>query len=104
MRYFVFLLLALIASLGQAQAGNNPFETKPDFLPVDKAFTFTSERLESGETQLYWQITDGYYLYQKRLKFDGLPVAQHPELPQGEDHSDESVSYTHLTLPTNREV
>ena len=63
---------------------NNPFETKPDFLPVGKAFIFTSERLESGETQLYWQIADGYYLYQKRLKFDGLPAEQKPALPQGE--------------------
>lgn len=77
----------LISSL--AQAGNNPFESKPEFLPVDKAFVLTSERLESGETQLFWQITDGYYLYQKRLKFDGLTADQQPSLPVGESHSDE---------------
>ncbi len=74
---FVFFLW-LFTCLVQAAPGTNPFDTKPEFLPVDKAFTYTSERLESGETQLYWQITDGYYLYQKRLKFDGLPVEQHP--------------------------
>ncbi|MEG2041661.1 MAG: protein-disulfide reductase DsbD family protein, partial [Hafnia sp.] len=84
----LFLLIALLFS-GLTQAGSNPFETKPDFLPVGKAFVFTSERLESGETQLFWQIADGYYLYQKRLKFDGLPVDQHPALPEGEFHSDE---------------
>ena len=84
----LFLFLVLLIS-GVAQAGTNPFETKPDFLPVEKAFVFTSERLESGETQLYWQIADGYYLYQKRLKFDGLPAEQHPVLPEGEAHSDE---------------
>ena len=84
----LFLLFTLLIA-GLAQAATNPFDTKPEFLPVDKAFTFTSERLESGETQLYWQITDGYYLYQKRLKFDGLPVGQHPALPEGETHSDE---------------
>ena len=84
----LFLLVALLFS-GLTQAGGNPFETKPDFLPVDKAFVFTSERLESGETQLFWQIADGYYLYQKRLKFDGLAVEQHPALPEGEAHSDE---------------
>ncbi|BAQ75963.1 thiol:disulfide interchange protein DsbD [Pseudomonas sp. Os17] len=72
-----------------AEAGNNPFEVKPDFLPVDKAFTFTSERLPSGETQLFWQIADGYYLYQKRLKFDGLAQDHQPALPDGEHHSDE---------------
>ncbi|KAA0984289.1 protein-disulfide reductase DsbD [Pseudomonas sp. ANT_J28] len=89
MRYVLLLLLTLFASLGQAQAGSNAFETKPDFLPVSKAFSFTSERLASGETQLFWQIADGYYLYQKRLKFDGLPPEQQPVLPEGEAHSDE---------------
>lgn len=84
----LFLLFALLIS-GLAQAGINPFETKPDFLPVGKAFIFTSERLETGETQLYWQIADGYYLYQQRLKFDGLAPEHKPALPEGEAHSDE---------------
>ncbi|MCU0071659.1 protein-disulfide reductase DsbD [Pseudomonas koreensis] len=87
MRHF-FLLFALLFS-GLTQAGNDPFATKPEFLPVDKAFVLTSERLESGETQLFWQIADGYYLYQKRLKFDGLAVQNVPALPEGESHSDE---------------
>lgn len=86
MRHLFTFLLVLFAGLAQASP-SNPFETKPDFLPVGKAFTFTSERLESGETQLYWQIADGYYLYQQRMKFDGL--AEKPTLPQGEAHSDE---------------
>ncbi|MDT9674481.1 protein-disulfide reductase DsbD [Pseudomonas sp. JV414] len=84
----LFLFFVLLIS-GVAQAGTNPFETKPEFLPVEKAFIFTSERLESGETQLYWQIADNYYLYQKRLKFDGLAPEQMPVLPEGESHSDE---------------
>ena len=84
----IFLLFALLIS-GLAQAGNDPFATKPEFLPVDKAFVLTSERLDSGETQLFWQITDGYYLYQKRLKFDGLAAENAPALPEGESHSDE---------------
>jgi len=82
------LLFALLIS-GLAQAGNDPFATKPEFLPVDKAFVLTSERLDSGETQLFWQISDGYYLYQKRLKFDGLAAENAPALPEGESHSDE---------------
>lgn len=86
MRHLFTFLLVLFAGFAQAAPGN-PFETKPDFLPVGKAFTFTSERLESGETQLYWQIADGYYLYKQRMKFDGL--AEQPVLPQGEAHSDE---------------
>ncbi|MGF6209828.1 protein-disulfide reductase DsbD [Pseudomonas frederiksbergensis] len=87
MRQLLFLFALLISGL--AQAGTNPFETKPDFLPVEQAFVFTSERLESGETQLFWQIADGYYLYQKRLKFDGLAPEHTPVLPEGESHSDE---------------
>lgn len=87
MRRLLILLFMLFTTL--AEAGNNPFEVKPDFLPVDKAFTFTSERLPSGETQLFWQIADGYYLYQKRLKFDGLAQEHQPALPDGEHHSDE---------------
>lgn len=84
----IFLLFALLIS-GLAQAGNDPFASKPEFLPVDKAFVLTSERLDSGETQLFWQIADGYYLYQKRLKFDGLAAENAPVLPEGESHSDE---------------
>ncbi|WP_409303307.1 protein-disulfide reductase DsbD domain-containing protein, partial [Pseudomonas sp. KCJK8993] len=87
MRRLFILLFMLFTTL--AQAGNNPFEVKPDFLPVGQAFVFSSERLPSGETQLFWQIADGYYLYQKRLKFDGLPPEQQPSLPAGEAHSDE---------------
>ncbi|MGE7962729.1 protein-disulfide reductase DsbD [Pseudomonas sp. NPDC089918] len=89
MRGFLVFLLWLFASLAQAQPGNNPFDRKPDFLPIEKAFIFTSERLASGETQLFWQIANGYYLYQKRLKFDDLPAQYKPVLPEGETHSDE---------------
>ena len=79
MRHLFIFLLVLFTGLAQAAPGNNPFETKAEFLPVGKAFTFTSERLASGETQLYWQIADGYYLYQQRMKFEGL--AEQPVLP-----------------------
>ena len=87
MRHF-FLLFVLLMS-GLAQAGTDPFAPKTEFLPVDKAFVLTSERLESGETQLFWQIAEGYYLYQKRMKFDGLAAQNMPALPEGESHSDE---------------
>lgn len=87
MRHFLLFFALLISSL--AQAGNDPFASKPEFLPVDKAFVLTSQRLDSGETQLFWQIADGYYLYQKRLKFDGLTTQNIPALPEGEPHSDE---------------
>ena len=56
---------------------------------MEKAFRFTWERLDDGQVQLRWQIAPGYYLYQKRLRFDGLDPALQPQLPPGESHSDE---------------
>ena len=70
-RLFIFLFL-LLTGFSQAQASNDPFAQKVDFLPVAKAFAFSSEALPSGETRLSWQIANNYYLYQKRFKFDGL--------------------------------
>ncbi|MGY2235754.1 protein-disulfide reductase DsbD [Pseudomonas gingeri] len=88
MRWLFTLVFLLFAGL--AQAGNDPFAVKkPDFPPAGKVFIFSSEKLDSGQTRLYWQIADGYYLYQKRLKFDGLDPAQRPALPEAQSHSDE---------------
>ncbi|NIF18296.1 protein-disulfide reductase DsbD [Pantoea sp. Cy-639] len=85
MRVLLLFLTFLLA--GPLQA--NPFAVKPDFLPVDQAFVLTHERLPDGQMRLHFQIQDGYYLYQKRLKFDGLPVDQQPALPQAQNHHDE---------------
>ncbi|MFB4393663.1 MULTISPECIES: protein-disulfide reductase DsbD [unclassified Pseudomonas] len=85
MRIFLLLLTFLLA--GPLQA--NPFTPKSDFLPVDQAFVLTQDRLPSGQMRLYFQIKDGYYLYQKRLKFDGIPAALHPQLPAALNHHDE---------------
>ena len=94
-RLIVFFFL-LLTGLSQAYASDNPFEQKADFLPANKAFVFTSEPLPSGETRLHWQITDQYYLYKKRFKFEGLDPAQTPELPQGQEHSDEFFGATQV--------
>lgn len=88
MRRLWVLALLLLPLLANALPGGDLFK-KPDFLPVGQAFMFSSQRLESGETRVYWQIADGYYLYQKRLKFDGLSAGQQPPLPAGEQHNDE---------------
>ncbi|WP_295482177.1 protein-disulfide reductase DsbD [uncultured Pseudomonas sp.] len=85
MRVLLLLLTFLLA--GPLQA--NPFAPKSDFLPVDQAFVLTHDRLPSGQTRLYFQIKDGYYLYQKRLKFDGIAPGQQPQLPQALNHHDE---------------
>uniref|UniRef100_UPI0021C822D9 protein-disulfide reductase DsbD domain-containing protein n=1 Tax=Pseudomonas aeruginosa TaxID=287 RepID=UPI0021C822D9 len=93
MRVLILLLMLLLPGLSQAQPGDDLFAprgaTQTDFLPVEKAFRFTWERLDDGQVQLRWQIAPGYYLYQKRLRFDGLDPDLQPQLPPGESHSDE---------------
>ncbi|MFF7860538.1 protein-disulfide reductase DsbD [Pseudomonas monteilii] len=104
MRVFLLFLTLLLA--GPLQA--NPFNVKPDFLPVNQAFVLTHDRQADGQMRLYFQIKPGYYLYQKRLKFDGLPADQHPQLPPALNHHDEffgdSAVYRdqlELLLPAN---
>ncbi|MDF0734269.1 protein-disulfide reductase DsbD [Pseudomonas entomophila] len=104
MRVLLLFLTFLLA--GPLQA--NPFATKPDFLPVNQAFVLSHDRLPDGQMRLYFQIKDGYYLYQKRLKFDGIPAEQQPRLPAAESHHDEffgdSAVYRtelELLLPAN---
>ncbi|MFK0094351.1 protein-disulfide reductase DsbD [Pseudomonas sp. NPDC090592] len=104
MRVLLLFLTLLLA--GPLQA--NPFDVKPDFLPVEQAFVLTHDRQADGQMRLYFQIKPGYYLYQKRLKFDGLPPEQHPQLPAALNHHDEffgdSAVYRdqlELLLPAN---
>ena len=104
MRVLLLFLTLLLA--GPLQA--NPFEVKPDFLPVNQAFVLSHDRQADGQMRLYFQIKPGYYLYQKRLKFDGLPAEQHPPLPPALNHHDEffgdSAVYRdqlELLLPAN---
>jgi len=85
MRILLLFLTFLLA--GPLKA--NPFDAKPDFLPVDQAFVLTHDRQADGQMRLYFQIKQGYYLYQKRLKFDGLPAEQQPQLPPALNHHDE---------------
>jgi len=85
MRILLLFLTFLLA--GPLQA--NPFDAKPDFLPVNQAFVLTHDRQADGQMRLYFQIKQGYYLYQKRLKFDGLPAEQQPPLPPALNHHDE---------------
>ncbi|MDT8924255.1 protein-disulfide reductase DsbD [Pseudomonas taiwanensis] len=84
MRVLLLFLTFLLA--GPLQA--NPFDVKPDFLPVDQAFVLTQDRQADGQMRLFFQIKQGYYLYQKRLKFDGLAADQHPQLPPALNHHD----------------
>ncbi|AIR91415.1 protein-disulfide reductase DsbD [Pseudomonas cremoricolorata] len=85
MRVLLLLFSLLLSPLLSA----NPFAAKADFLPVDQAFRVSHERLEDGQLRIDVQIQPGYYLYQKRLKFDGLSAEQQPVLPTPLNHHDE---------------
>ncbi|MBT9529933.1 MAG: thiol:disulfide interchange protein, partial [Pseudomonas sp.] len=67
-------------------AGNSQ---QADFLPAEQAFDISVEPQANGETLLRWDIAPGYYLYQHRLQFSGLPAGVKPELPPGLPYNDE---------------
>jgi thiol:disulfide interchange protein DsbD len=101
MRFLLAGLLLLLASLGQAQGlpagdrgGFGSALTEPQFLPVEEAYQLEIEILERGDLRLYWQIAEGYYLYQHRFNFtledhNGQTVALDLELPPALERSDE---------------
>ena len=68
----------------------SPFDgpVEEEFLPVEEAYILEVEPAGDG-LRLYWQIADGYYLYQHRFKFaletDSGPVPVDVSLPAGLD-------------------
>lgn len=60
-----------------------------EFLTVEQAFELSVEPQANGDTLLRWDIAPGYYLYQHRMQFSGLPAGVEPELPPGLAYSDE---------------
>lgn len=61
------IMITLAASLSlNALAASSAQEE--EFLPPEQAFRFSYEQLGDGAVKLHWDIADGYYLYQKRLK------------------------------------
>jgi len=89
MRILVLLLFLLAPGLALPAGGLFGGGSQDDFLPVEEAFALTVSPQENGATLLYWRIAPGYYLYQQRLQFDGLPPERQPQLPEGEPYSDE---------------
>lgn len=89
MRILVLLLFLLAPGLAASAGGLFGGGSQVDFLPVDEAFSLTVSPQENGATMLHWRIAPGYYLYQQRLQFDGLPPERQPLLPKGEPYSDE---------------
>ncbi len=98
MRALIATLLLLCSTLGQA-SGLGPANTGfgqvsgPEFLPVEEAYVLAAESGEPDGLRLYWQIADGYYLYQHAFKFSLVDsagdVATTPAFPPAIERSDE---------------
>ena len=63
------LLLFSLSPTGQAQNSlAAALQAQSEFLPVREAYRLDGALLGDGRLRLYWQITDGYYLYQHAFK------------------------------------
>lgn len=87
------IVLFLACCLWLVQLANaSPFtlgQKQAEFLPVDQAFSLHVERADTGAAVLRWDIAPGYYLYQERLRFVGLPAGSEPVLPSGQPYHDD---------------
>jgi thiol:disulfide interchange protein DsbD len=87
---------AAAQSLPGGNATRSPFGASnlqgPGFLPVEEAYQLAID-VTPDSLRLYWQIADGYYLYQHAfdiaLRSGDKPVPHRVELPLGEDRTDE---------------
>lgn len=105
MRLILAGLLLLASSLSHAQFGggttSQPFTASggPEFLPVEEAYQIEVEPQEGG-LRLYWQIAQGYYLYQHQFKFSlrdaSGEVAATPDFPPAIERSDEFFGDTRV--------
>ena len=101
-------VLLLFLTLLLAGPASQPVRRQTRFPAGRAGLRTTHDRQADGQMRLYFQIKPGYYLYQKRLKFDGLPSDQQPQLPPALNHHDEffgdSAVYRdqlELLLPAN---
>ncbi len=62
------LLLVLVGCGNESQqlSGSN---MSHQFLPVEKAFQFSSQQLDDSTVKLSWVIAEGYFLYKNKFEF-----------------------------------
>ncbi|PKH05514.1 protein-disulfide reductase DsbD domain-containing protein [Moritella sp. Urea-trap-13] len=67
----------------------NKQQSAPAFLPVEAAFVF-SQLQQGQQLNVFWQISDGYYLYKNKLRvtINGNEYTIQG-LPKGKDYHDE---------------
>lgn len=83
----ILIVLTTSLSLNAVAASSD----QEEFLPPEQAFQFDFEQLSDGTVKLHWDIADGYYLYQKRLKLTDTnkqPLTDVAFLTQSEEKND----------------
>ncbi|MCB1842987.1 MAG: disulfide bond formation protein DsbD, partial [Halioglobus sp.] len=97
----ILALLLLLASAlpAHGQTFGSATHTLPgaqasaEFLPVEEAYTLDIAVRDVQPLRLYWQIREGYYLYQHRFSFQledaAGEIALDAQLPEGEHKTDE---------------
>ena len=96
----VFLLFE---SLGSALANSNEADRSDDFCSNEKRRHTRAPILKKINVEhLLWEQPNETYVHQPDAR--GIDVGRRPGHGRGPAAVAEPVSYTHLTLPTNREV
>ena len=89
----VLVALAFGAAQTAAAGEFSWLDQEPEFLPVDQAFTLSTETAADGALLAHWDMPDGYYLYRHRFDFElkdpEAGVLGPPELPPGKAKVDE---------------
>ncbi|MDP2393916.1 MAG: protein-disulfide reductase DsbD [Methylococcaceae bacterium] len=81
----IFLTLLFFVGAANALDKNEP-------LPPDEAFKISVKAISDTQLEVSWGITEGYYLYRDKLRFESktaqIPTVT-PELPAGQTKHDE---------------
>lgn len=84
-RFIAVFLTLLLSNAAMAFNLSSPFNSEPEFLPVDQAFSLSVNSDQSGQVWATWHITDGYYLYRHQLSVesDESPSLHFANIPKG---------------------
>ena len=107
------MMIVAIALLTHALPGHtqnslaDALKQQTEFLPVEQAYQLEGELTAAGDLRLYWQITEGYYLYQHAFNVrvaspyqsEPLEIAYPPALNKTDEFFGEvQVYYDHADL------
>lgn len=110
LRHIFAIFTLTFSSLALALGLSSPFNSEPEFLPADQAFSVSVYRDSNNQVVAHWDITDGYYLYKHQLKIkqNSGPTVSFVEIPAGEVKDDPyfgavEVYHDELTVPLSAE-